>query len=103
MADRMEPDKYHALSRLRQAIIDNTKGDLFWIGEILLVELQKETGFTGKERDAYCQYCGCTEIRYVGETGNPYCGNQRCAHMMTWGIMPEGFKPAHPTLLNPSR
>lgn len=36
-----------ALSRLRQAIIDNTKGDLFWIGEILLSELEKETGFKG--------------------------------------------------------
>lgn len=34
-----------ALSRLRKAIIDNTKGDLFWIGEILLAELEKETGF----------------------------------------------------------
>ena len=37
-----------ALSRLRKAIIDNTKGDLFWIGEILLAELEKETGFSGK-------------------------------------------------------
>lgn len=35
------------LGRLRQAIIDNTKGDLFWIGEILLNELEKETGFKG--------------------------------------------------------
>lgn len=34
-----------ALSVLRQAIIDNTHGDLFWIGEILLNELKKETGF----------------------------------------------------------
>lgn len=33
------------LSVLRQAIIDNTHGDLFWIGEILLNELEKETGF----------------------------------------------------------
>ena len=36
-----------ALSTLRKAIIDNTKGDLFWIGEILLAELEKETGFAG--------------------------------------------------------
>jgi hypothetical protein len=35
------------LSDLRQAIIDHTKGDLFWIGEILLAELEKETGFGG--------------------------------------------------------
>lgn len=35
------------LATLRQAIIDNTTGDLFWIGEILLVELEKETGFNG--------------------------------------------------------
>lgn len=38
-------NKGHELSRLRQAIIDNTQGDLFWIGEILLAELEKETGF----------------------------------------------------------
>lgn len=37
----------NALGRLRQAIVDNTKGDLFWIGEILLNELEKETGFKG--------------------------------------------------------
>lgn len=34
-----------ALSRLHKAIADNTKGDLFWIGEILLAELEKETEF----------------------------------------------------------
>lgn len=34
-----------ALSVLRQAIIDNTHGDMFWIREILLAELEKETGF----------------------------------------------------------
>lgn len=39
-----------ALPRLRQAIIDNSKGDLFWIGEILLAELEKETGFRGDAR-----------------------------------------------------
>lgn len=38
---------HSALPKLRQAIIDNTKGDLFWIGEILLSELEKETGFRG--------------------------------------------------------
>lgn len=40
------------LGALRQAIIDNTKGDLFWIGEILLSELQKETGFDGGAKSA---------------------------------------------------
>lgn len=35
------------LATLRQAIIDNSTGDLFWIGEILLAELEKETGFNG--------------------------------------------------------
>lgn len=34
-----------SLATLHQAIIDNTTGDMFWIGEILLNELQKETGF----------------------------------------------------------
>lgn len=37
-----------ALSRLRQAIIDNTPGDMFWIRDILLSELEKETGFNGE-------------------------------------------------------
>jgi hypothetical protein len=36
------------LTELRNAIIENTKGDLFWIGEILLAELEKETGFKGE-------------------------------------------------------
>jgi hypothetical protein len=45
------------LSSLRQAIIDNTHGDLFWIGEILLDELQKETGFDGSQMVAL-QQCG---------------------------------------------
>lgn len=40
------PDQ-DALGKLRRAIIDNTRGDLFWIGEILLAELAKETGFNG--------------------------------------------------------
>lgn len=40
--------RHGALSRLRRAIIDNTQGDLFWIGEILLAELEKETGFKGQ-------------------------------------------------------
>lgn len=35
------------LSALWQAIVDHTEGKLFWIGEILLAELQKETGYTG--------------------------------------------------------
>jgi hypothetical protein len=38
----------NALGRLWQAIVDNTRGEgLFWIGEILLSELEKETGFKG--------------------------------------------------------
>ena len=41
----MQLHAVNELERLRQAIIDNTKGDLFWIGEILLNELQKETGW----------------------------------------------------------
>jgi len=36
-----------ALSDLRNAIIRHTQGDLFWLGEILLFELEKETGFAG--------------------------------------------------------
>ena len=47
------PPHDHSLSKLWQAIKDNTKGDLFWIGEILLSELRKETGFTG-----WCPICG---------------------------------------------
>lgn len=35
------------LTALREAIILHTRGDLFWIGEILLNELEKETGFNG--------------------------------------------------------
>lgn len=42
-------NKGNELGALRQAIIDNTRGDLFWIGEILLSELEKETGFTGRD------------------------------------------------------
>lgn len=33
------------LGALWRAIVLNTKGDLFWIGEILLAELEKETGY----------------------------------------------------------
>lgn len=40
--------KRPTLATLRQAIIDNTTGDLFWIGEILLSELEKETGYKGE-------------------------------------------------------
>lgn len=39
------PSDPTSLATLWQAIVDNTKGDLFWIGEILLNELEKETGF----------------------------------------------------------
>lgn len=40
-----DDDNRNALGHLAQAIVDNTKGDLFWIGEFLLVELEKETGY----------------------------------------------------------
>ncbi len=33
------------LSKLWNAIVDNTKGDGFWIGEILLTTLEREVGF----------------------------------------------------------
>lgn len=37
------------LTRLRNAIIDNTKGEaMFWLGEILLDVLKQETGFDGQ-------------------------------------------------------
>ena len=35
------------LTKLRQAIVDNSGGDAFWIGEILLDTLERETGFKG--------------------------------------------------------
>jgi len=39
-----------ALGRLWNAIVEKTKGDdLFWIGEILLAELEKETGFNPRK------------------------------------------------------
>lgn len=38
-------EDWTALSRLWKAIVDNTTGDMFWIGELLLHELEKETGF----------------------------------------------------------
>jgi hypothetical protein len=38
-----------ALARLWAAIVDNAKGDLFWIGEVLLSELSKETGFRPRD------------------------------------------------------
>jgi hypothetical protein len=58
-------DNVNALGRLRQAIIDNTRGDLFWIGEILLAELEKETGFPCWIERART----CAEI--VGKTEQP--------------------------------
>ncbi len=35
------------LAALWQAVIDNTKGDGFWLGEILLTTIEQETGFNG--------------------------------------------------------
>lgn len=35
------------LAALWQAIADNTKGNGFWLGEILLATIERETGFNG--------------------------------------------------------
>lgn len=43
-------DRCKELSDLSQAIVDRTKGDMFWIGEILLSELEKETGYKHEAR-----------------------------------------------------
>jgi hypothetical protein len=48
LAERVSVEPGNELGALRQAIIDHTQGDMFWIGEILLVELEKETGFGGR-------------------------------------------------------
>lgn len=41
------------LSALRQAIVDNTRDDrMFWLGEILLSVLEKETGFRAEASPA---------------------------------------------------
>jgi len=46
-------DRENRLGRLWQAIIDHTKGeDMFWLGEILLDELKKETGYSPAPDDA---------------------------------------------------
>ncbi len=45
------PVEREALSRLRQAIIDNTTGDMFWIRDILLSVLEDETGFNGEAKN----------------------------------------------------
>jgi hypothetical protein len=39
--------RHKELETLWAAIVANTQGDLFWIGEILLSELAKETGYNG--------------------------------------------------------
>jgi hypothetical protein len=46
--NRIETEKIvrdNALGKLARAIVDNTKGDLFWIGELLLSTLERETGY----------------------------------------------------------
>jgi len=43
--DEGEPD----LAALWQAVIDNTQGSGFWLGEILLATIEQETGFNGSE------------------------------------------------------
>jgi len=41
--------QWQKLPALRQAIIDHTKADdMFWLGEILLNELEKQTGYKGE-------------------------------------------------------
>jgi len=44
--DEGKPD----LAALWQAVIDNTKGSGFWLGEMLLTTIEKETGFNGSAR-----------------------------------------------------
>lgn len=38
------------LSRLWQAVKENTTGDAFWLGEILLTTIERETGFDGSSQ-----------------------------------------------------
>ena len=60
LSDRKSPANHdgpltreNCLPRLRQAIIDNTRGEeMFWLGEILLAELEKETGFNGQTQSS---------------------------------------------------
>ena len=42
----MKPNDGCELRALWDAIVEHTKGDMFWIGEILLSELTKETGYS---------------------------------------------------------
>lgn len=49
----MKPDDKQ-LERLWNAIVENTRGEnMFWIGEILLSELRKETGYSPKADAAH--------------------------------------------------
>jgi hypothetical protein len=43
--DEGRPD----LAVLWQAVIDSTKGGGFWLGEILLATIERETGFNGTD------------------------------------------------------
>lgn len=43
----LDDDEQCDLAALRQAVIDNTKGNGFWLGEILLTTIEQETGFNG--------------------------------------------------------
>ena len=61
--------KGRELSALRRAIIENTKGDLFWLGEILLAELEKETGFKGSWCDKANEPCYLPECAAHGCMG----------------------------------
>jgi hypothetical protein len=45
-AQHADEDNANALGRLWDAVVKNTQGDLFWVGEILLAEFEKETGYS---------------------------------------------------------
>jgi hypothetical protein len=48
-------DNASALGRLWDTIVRNTQGDLFWVGEILLAEIEKETGYSKARSLEACQ------------------------------------------------
>lgn len=58
LAAKLNPPKEgEELSRLWNAIVANTQRDMFWIGEILLNELTKETGFPVRSPDGGSENC----------------------------------------------
>jgi hypothetical protein len=48
-------DNNNALGRLADAIVAHTEGNLFWIGEILLDALERETGYSRAKSVPACQ------------------------------------------------